>query len=492
MPTTTPKRAPEKVTRLEKQAAAAIDAVAGKIHNAVRQELKDLRSMMLSKIDATIDRTLSRDGDGGFDAVVKALCEIADEQAAAASSWARSEAEEAAARELEQARADSETARQRLEAERADLAQRLAGADTIIAETERARDEIARGRADAEREAAAARQAAEAHGTALKEAHRRIEALEQERTTLALARDIAEAQLEGELRQKGRTDADAMHRHAAAALGRIRSALRRLMKSTSGQEVVDGALEMLAEPFTRVALFAVGRQGLTVWGSHGFDPPLPHRKAVPPAGADSPLMRAAADASPATAMAGDDETPLGLNGEPVGFAIALPITGKDQSPLVLYGEATARMSPAEAAVAEAMAEIMADYLGHRLRARRSAAASAAPAVYNRARQAPRVKCQESVKVAIDGEPSRLVDLSVHGAQVVTPHAVRPDGVVELLIPGDRSSLSCEARVVWVLVEPGQEREGALYRAGVQFTEVDEAAFEAFCRKYGIAEPTIKH
>ena len=335
---------------------------------------------------------------------------------------------------------------------------------------------MARARADAERTAAAARQAADASATALKEARRRIDALEQERTTLVLARDIAETQLDGEIqhrnkiaaelqaaREKAGADAESMELHAAAALDRVRSVLQRLTKATTAQEVVDRALELLGEQFSRAALFAVGRQGLTVWGSQGFDPPLPNRKAVPPGTGNSPLMRAALDAltraelgaKPVTAIAKDDETLLGLTGEAMSYAVALPIVGKEQSALILYAEEAARTSSAEAAVAGRTAEIIGDHLAHRLRTRRPAAAAAQP-THAPARQAPRVKFEESAKIAIDGEPSRLVDLSVLGAQVVTPHAIRPDGFVRLLMPSDRGSLSCEARVVWVSSNRGRK------------------------------------
>jgi hypothetical protein len=388
MPTTTPKNARDKSSVLEKQATASIDAITEKIQTAVRHELKDLRNTISARLDATIERALSRDRDGSFDAVVKKLCDVADEQAVAASSWARSEAEEAAARELQKARAEWDAVQQRNEQARLALEERLAKSEAANADLERSRSEIVRARGDAERAAAAARQAADSSATALKEARRRIEALEQERTTLVLARDIAEAQLEGEIhhrnkiaaelhaaREKAGDDAEAMELHAAGALDRVRSALQRLTKATTGQDVVEGALELLAEQFSRAALFAVGRQGLTVWGSHGFDPPLPNRKAVPPGVGNSPLMRAALDAltraeidvKPATVLAGKDKTPLGLTGEPISYAIAMPIVGKEQSALILYAENTARTSAAEAALAGKTAEIIGDHLAHRLR-----------------------------------------------------------------------------------------------------------------------------
>src|ERR1700682_488513 len=90
---------------LRQQAGASIDAVATEIQHAVRQELDALRSAVSARL-AALDRELSRDqNDPAFDPVIEKLCEIAGEQAEAASTSARAQAEAAAAGQLAAAHA---------------------------------------------------------------------------------------------------------------------------------------------------------------------------------------------------------------------------------------------------------------------------------------------------------------------------------------------------------------------------------------------------
>ena len=132
-----------------------------------------------------------------------------------------------------------------------------------------------------------------------------------------------------------------------------------------------------------------------------------------------------------------------------------------------------------------------DQLGQRLRSRRTAAAAEPPA-YLPARQAPRVKIPQGADVAVDGAHSTLVDLSMLGAQVLSPRAMRPNGSVRLQLPNETGALSCEGRVVWVLVEQGEDRQHALYRAGVQFTRVDAPELEAYFSQRGLFDRAIRH
>jgi PilZ domain len=548
---------------LRKQAGASIDAVATEIQDAVRQELDALRSSMTVRLVA-LDRVLSRDqNDPAFEPVIQQLCEIAAEQAEAASAWARAQAEEAAARELAavrgQARAELDAAQAQSEAARLELAQRLAKAEAGAAETARAladlraqtdaaRSEFAQhlaqseaasnvaalALAEAERVAAAARHDADRGAASLEDARRQIDAIERGRADLLLARDIAEAHLEGEVHHRNaiaaelevvreqalhaRADADAgrlewqrvtdrirvleerlrqrdaessaaTSSEARAVLSQVRSALQRLTSATTGHGLLDAVLELLAEHFSRVALCAIVPQGLRVWGSRGFDPPL--RKAMIPLTADSPLTRALADRKPATVKATDGEGLSGLSDSPISYAIALPIVTKDRCEVILYAENSPEASNGNASVGEKIAEILADRVSQRVRST-GTASEAEPSRYAPTRQARRVKILESINVAVDGAPGTLVDLSTLGAQVVSPRAIRPNRSVRLLLPSDQGGLSCEARVVWVCVEQGQANNHALYRAGVQFTDVDAPELDAFFSQHSIFEPAIRH
>jgi hypothetical protein len=395
-----------------------------------------------------------------------------------------------------------------------------------LAQSEAAKVDVAQALAETERVAAAS----------LADARTQIAALESVRAELVLGHDIAEAHLEGEVHHRNaitaeleaalekalhaKADADAcrleLQRAAArirvleegqrqrdgdspgatssdtaAVLGQVRSALQRLTRAATGRGLLDAALESLAESFSRVALCSVGAQGCSVWGSRGFDPPLQNRKAVIPLTADSPLTRALADSNPATVRVTDGDGPLGISGSAIGYAIALPIVAQDRGIVMLYAENPPELSNGDSSVAEKVAEILADLLGQRLRPRGTASPTAPPQ-YSPARQARRVKIQEGTNVAVDGAHSTLVDLSILGAQVLSPRAIRPNRSVQLQLPSETGALSCEARVVWVLVEPGQDHQKALYRAGVQFTDVDTPELEAFFSQHGLFEPAIRH
>lgn len=566
---------------LRKQAAASIDAAATEIQHGARQELESLRSSINARLTA-LEKALSREPDEpAFNAIVEKLCAVAEEHAEAASTFTRAEAEVAAAAQLTavraKAQAELEATHAASEATRLELEERLAKADASATETARAlldlrartdaarleseqrlaRSEAARlegeqrlaqseaerleaavTMAETERAAAVARQDAEAAAALLEEARTQITALEGTRGDLTLARDIAEAHLEGEVHHRNvieaelqaarekalhaKADADAcrlelqraaarirafeeQHRHlngsedptttsidAAMVVGQVRSALQKLAGAGTGRALLDAALESLSENFSRVALCAVAPQGCTVWGSRGFETPLESRKGMMPLPADSPMARALADWKPVAVHAADGEPRVGVSGSPIAFAIALPIVAQDRATVMLYAENPPESSSGDSRVAEKIAEILVDHLAQRLRPRKAATAAVEPPAHVPARQARRVKLQEGTDVAVDGARATLVDLSTRGAQVLSPRAVKPNSSVRLQVPTEAGALSCEARVVWVLVEKRQDHKHALYRAGVQFTDIAAPEFEAFFSQHGVLDNAIRH
>jgi hypothetical protein len=447
---------------------------------------------------------------------------------------------------MDETRADFEQRLAKADATAADTARTLAEfkaktevtlreGEQRFVQSDAARLEAVQALAETERAAAAARRDADAAAASLAEARSQIASLEGVRSDLMLAREIAETHLEGEVHHRNviaaeleaarakalhaKADADAIrlqlqratarisvleagHRSVvdeslttagdpAVAIGRVRSALQRLSGAATGRAMLDAALESLAENFSRAALCVVTPQGCTVWGSRGFDPPLESRRAVIPLNDDALLRRGLEEWKPATIQDTDGDELVGLSGHPIAYAIALPIVPQDKGAIMLYAENPPESSCENASVAEAIAGIIIDHLGQRLRPRKTGAA-AEPPPYLRVRQARRVKIQDGADVAVDGANSTLVDLSTHGAQVLSPRAIRPNCSVRLQLPSNSGALSCEARVVWVLVEQGQDPQNALYRAGVQFTDVDMPELEAFFAQHGLAESSIRH
>ena len=536
---------------LQTQAEASVDAVAAEIQRTARQELDALRELIGARL-ASLERAFVRDGnDPAFAPILQKLCEAATEQADSASASARAQAEEAAAREIEsareQAQADLNAAREQAQTElngvrkqhEAAQAQSKLEFQKRLAQSEKSSADAARALADAERVAASVRHAAEIGAANLHEAHARIQALEQELVELALARDVADAHLEGEVQARttmaaeldavremalyAQSDADTSRlalrnaterirvleeRHrkldaeprksagaataeTAATLETVRAGLQTLTATTTGRGLLDALLEPLAQQFSMVAWCVVRTDDYVVWGSRGFDPPLQSRKPVSPVPADSPLSRALAEKKPATARPTDGQAPLGLSGRPVGYAIALPIVEQGQGWVMLYAENPPESTCGDPDAAAKIAEIFADHVRRRLR-KKQAALSEEPSTHSPERKARRVKIKKSVNVTIDGAPSALVDLSTTGAQVLSPRAVRPDHSVQLMLPNDNGGLSCQARVVWVAIEHARDPKHSMYRAGIQFRDVDAPEFEAFFSKHGIGETAIKH
>ncbi len=107
----------------------------------------------------------------------------------------------------------------------------------------------------------------------------------------------------------------------------------------------------------------------------------------------------------------------------------------------------------------------------------SSSESTEPAYRGPARGAKRVAISTEVEVQIDGTEGKLIDLSVTGAQVLTPFSMKPNRLVKLTMPMGDSLIACKAKVMWSRLEP---KAGQLwYRAGVSFTSADQYALEAF-------------
>ncbi len=94
-----------------------------------------------------------------------------------------------------------------------------------------------------------------------------------------------------------------------------------------------------------------------------------------------------------------------------------------------------------------------------------------------ARGARRVTFKPEPDIQVEGTPGKLVDLSMTGAQVLTPSAVNPNRLISVTVPIGDGAIVCKAKVAWARLEP---RGGQLwYRAGVSFTSVDQEALETY-------------
>jgi hypothetical protein len=106
------------------------------------------------------------------------------------------------------------------------------------------------------------------------------------------------------------------------------------------------------------------------------------------------------------------------------------------------------------------------------------AAEAAPKLDQRGtRRAPRVNIVDGVEVLIDGSPAILINLSIVGAQVVSPTILRPNQRVRMILPDEERPIRCVAGVAWAAFE--MPKTGPRYRAGIEFFDAESGNLDRF-------------
>lgn len=93
------------------------------------------------------------------------------------------------------------------------------------------------------------------------------------------------------------------------------------------------------------------------------------------------------------------------------------------------------------------------------------------------RRAPRVRIVDGVEVLIDGSPAMLIDLSVAGAQVISPTILRPNQRVRMILPDEERPIRCVAGVAWAAFE--MPKTGPRYRAGIEFFDAESGNLDRF-------------
>ena len=94
------------------------------------------------------------------------------------------------------------------------------------------------------------------------------------------------------------------------------------------------------------------------------------------------------------------------------------------------------------------------------------------------RRAPRFRMVDGVEVAIDGNTATLVDLSIVGAQVVSPTILKPNQRLRMALAEGKRPIRFSAGVAWASFELA--KSGPQYRAGIEFFDAEPDAVEKFC------------
>jgi len=108
----------------------------------------------------------------------------------------------------------------------------------------------------------------------------------------------------------------------------------------------------------------------------------------------------------------------------------------------------------------------------------------APALDQRGtRRAPRVRIKDNVEVAVDGNPAALLDLSLVGAQVVSPTVLKPNQRVRVIMGDGKAAIRCSGAIAWAAFEMPKGMP-TRYRAGIDWGLTAESpAIEAFAAKH---------
>jgi hypothetical protein len=106
-----------------------------------------------------------------------------------------------------------------------------------------------------------------------------------------------------------------------------------------------------------------------------------------------------------------------------------------------------------------------------------APAVAAPLDQRGTRRAPRFVVAKGIEVMIDGNPAALINLSVVGAQVVSPTILKPNQRVRMTLPDSDGPIRVMAGVAWAAFE--MPKSGPVYRAGIEFYDAETGNLDRF-------------
>jgi hypothetical protein len=103
---------------------------------------------------------------------------------------------------------------------------------------------------------------------------------------------------------------------------------------------------------------------------------------------------------------------------------------------------------------------------------------AAPLDQTGTRRAPRFPIVDGVEVMVDGNAATLINLSVVGAQVVSPTILKPNQRLRMALAEGKRPIRFSAGVAWASFELA--KTGPQYRAGIEFFDAEPDAVQKFC------------
>jgi hypothetical protein len=116
-------------------------------------------------------------------------------------------------------------------------------------------------------------------------------------------------------------------------------------------------------------------------------------------------------------------------------------------------------------------------------ARAMLAAACHPLPEGIGRRVERIPMGDGVAGLVSGASLVVVDLSVLGAQVISPGLLRPKQQIALRLLDTQGELRIKAAIAWSQLERSAVTQQPQYRAGLEFTAADPNALQRYCRDH---------
>jgi PilZ domain-containing protein len=104
------------------------------------------------------------------------------------------------------------------------------------------------------------------------------------------------------------------------------------------------------------------------------------------------------------------------------------------------------------------------------------------------RRAPRYTVAGPIQAVIEDKTTKLIDLSVLGAQVTSEPVLRPNQRIRLSLPDSGAPLKLTAKVAWSMFEKPRVAMEPYYRVGMEFNDAAAQALEDYCKRHCSGNP----
>jgi hypothetical protein len=115
---------------------------------------------------------------------------------------------------------------------------------------------------------------------------------------------------------------------------------------------------------------------------------------------------------------------------------------------------------------------------------RATIAAASQPVTSDARRARRYAALSGCEAIVNGEPTAVVNVSIVGAQMLSPTVLRPLQHVRIAVPIENApAIRVQAAIAWSMFERSRTTGQTQYRVGIEFHNANLDLLEAFCSKH---------